>query len=206
MTNALPATPAAAAGPLKAEDLLSLEQYARQRPQWRPAVLAHKKTRTTQVGPNATWCFEDRLTVQYQVQEMLRIERIFEPEGIAAELAAYSPLIPEGRNWKATLLMEYPEVAQRREALAALRGVEDRCWVRVAGHAKVYAIADEDLERENEEKTSAVHFLRFELSPAMADAAKRGAAVAIGVDHLAYAHAVDPLPAAARQSLVGDLA
>ncbi len=200
MTDACPAR-----GPLKAEELMSLEQYARQRPQWRSAVLAHKKARTIQVGPHTTWCFEDRTTVQYQVQEMLRIERIFEPEGIAEELGAYNPLIPDGRNWKATRLIEYPEAAERRAALATLRGVEDRCWVRVAGHEKVYAIADEDLERENEEKTSAVHFLRFELAPAMVSGAKQGAAVAVGVDHPAYTHAVDPLPAATRDSLARDL-
>ncbi|HVN42672.1 MAG TPA: DUF3501 family protein [Steroidobacteraceae bacterium] len=195
----------AEAGPLRPEDLMSLEQYARARPQWRGEVLAHKRPRTVQVGPHATWCFEDRLTVQYQVQEMLRIERIFEPEGIAEELATYNPLIPDGCNWKATLLIEYPEEAERRAALARLRGVEDRCWVQVAGHDRVYAVADEDLERENEEKTSAVHFLRFELAPAMAGAVKRGVAVAVGIDHPAYSHAIDPLPAPARDSLARDL-
>jgi hypothetical protein len=188
------------------EDLFSLEQYSKRRPQFRPLVLAHKKRRTVQVGPNATILFEDRLTVQYQVQEMLRIERIFEPEGIADELAAYNPLIPDGSNWKATLLVEYPDPAERREALARLKGVEDRCWVQVAGHARVFAIADEDLERENEEKTSSVHFLRFELTPAMAEAAKAGAALAIGIDHEAYRHTVEPLPEASRAALVRDLA
>ena len=187
-------------------DLFSLEQYARQRAEFRPRVLAHKRARTVQCGPNATWCFEDRLTVQYQVQEMLRIERIFEPEGIADELAAYNPLIPDGSNWKATLLVEYPDPAERREALARLKGVEDRCWVQVAGHARVFAIADEDLERENEEKTSSVHFLRFELTPAMAEAATAGAALAIGIDHEAYRHTVEPLPEASRAALVRDLA
>jgi hypothetical protein len=193
-------------GRLRQEDLFGLEQYARQRAEFRPKVLAHKRDRRIQCGPNVTLCFEDRLTVQYQVQEMLRIERIFEPEGIADELAAYNPLIPDGSNWKATLLIEYPDVDERRTALAALKGVEDRCWARVAGHDRVYAIADEDLERENDQKTSAVHFLRFELTPAMVVDAKAGAALSIGVDHDAYRHAVDPLPEASRASLVRDLA
>jgi hypothetical protein len=191
---------------LRPEDLYSLEQYSRQRAEFRPRVIAHKRNRTLPCGPHATWCFEDRLTVQYQVQEMLRIERIFESEGIADELAAYNPLIPDGSNWKVTLLIEYPDVEQRREALARLKGVEDRCWVQVAGHARVFAIADEDLERENDEKTSSVHFLRFELAPAMVAAAKAGAAVSIGMDHEAYRHAIDPLPRAARDALVRDLA
>jgi hypothetical protein len=196
----------ASAGKLRPEDLFSLEQYARQRPEFRPKVIAHKRARTLQCGPNATWCFEDRLTVQYQVQEMLRIERIFEPEGIADELAAYNPLVPDGSNWKVTLLIEYPEVEQRRAALAQMKGIEDRCWVQVAGHERVFAIADEDLERENDEKTSSVHFLRFELTPPMAAAAKAGAAISIGMDHDAYRHAIDPLPQAARDALVRDLA
>jgi hypothetical protein len=193
-------------GRLGPADLFSLEQYARQRAEFRPKVLAHKRVRTLQCGPNATFCFEDRLTVQYQVQEMLRIERIFEPEGIADELAAYNPLIPDGSNWKATLLVEYPDPEQRRVALAGLKGVEDRCWVQVAGHERVFAIADEDLERENDEKTSAVHFLRFELTPAMAAAAKAGAAISIGVDHEQYRHAVEPVPEVSRAALVADLA
>jgi hypothetical protein len=201
------ATATAAPGTkLRPEDLFSLEQYAKQRPEFRPKVIAHKRNRTLQCGPNATWCFEDRLTVQYQVQEMLRIERIFEAEGIADELHAYNPLIPDGSNWKVTLLIEFPEVAERRVALASMKGIEDRCWVQVAGHDRVFAIADEDLERENEEKTSSVHFLRFELTAAMAAAAKGGAAISIGMDHDAYRHAIDPLPAAAREALVGDLA
>jgi len=191
---------------LRPEDLFSLEQYARQRPEFRPQVIAHKRDRTLQCGPNATWCFEDRLTVQYQVQEMLRIERIFEADGIADELGAYNPLIPDGSNWKVTLLIEFPDVDERRTALARLKGIEDRCWVRVAGHERVFAVADEDLERENEQKTSAVHFLRFELTPAMVADAKGGAAVSIGMDHEAYGHAIDPLPQAARDALVRDLA
>ena len=200
------ATATAANVKLRPEDLFSLEQYSKQRAEFRPRVIAHKRNRTLQCGPNATWCFEDRLTVQYQVQEMLRIERIFESEGIADELAAYNPLIPDGSNWKVTLLIEYPEVDTRRAALAQLKGIEDRCWVQVAGHERVFAIADEDLERENEEKTSSVHFLRFELTPAMVASAKGGAAVSIGMDHDAYRHAIDPLPQAARDALAGDLA
>ena len=200
------ATATAANVKLRPEDLFSLEQYSKQRAEFRPRVIAHKRNRTLQCGPNATWCFEDRLTVQYQVQEMLRIERIFESEGIADELAAYNPLIPDGSNWKVTLLIEYPEVDTRRVALAQLKGIEDRCWVQVAGHERVFAIADEDLERENEEKTSSVHFLRFELTPAMVVSAKGGAAVSIGMDHDAYRHAIDPLPQAARDALAGDLA
>jgi hypothetical protein len=191
---------------LAPEDLFSLEQYSKQRPQFRPQVLSHKKRRTLQVGPNATFCFEDRLTVQYQVQEMLRIERIFESEGIADELGAYNPLIPDGSNWKATLLIEYPDPDERKVALAGLKGVEDRCWVQVAGHERVFAIADEDLERENDEKTSSVHFLRFELAPAMVAAAKGGAAVNVGVDHVNYRHAVEPVAPATRDALVADLA
>jgi hypothetical protein len=191
---------------LRPEDLMSLEEYARRRTEFRPTVLAHKRARTVQCGPNATWSFEDRITVQYQVQEMLRIERIFEAAGIEDELAAYNPLVPDGSNWKVTLLIEYPDADERRVALAALKGIEDRCWVQVAGHGRAFAIADEDLERENEEKTSAVHFLRFELAPAMVEAAKAGAAVSIGMDHDAYRHSVDPLPEASRASLVRDLA
>ena len=191
---------------LAPSDLMSLEQYARGRAEFRGRALAHKRDRTLQCGPNATLCFEDRLTVQYQVQEMLRIERIFEPEGIQDELDAYNPLIPDGANWKATLLVEFPDVEERRTALARLRGIEDRCWVQVAGHPRVYAIADEDLERENDEKTSAVHFLRFELLPAMAAAAKAGAAISVGIDHEHYRHAIDPLSEASRASLAADLA
>jgi hypothetical protein len=201
------ARPGTAAGTkLRPDDLYSLEQYSKARPEFRPRVIAHKRNRTLQCGDHATWLFEDRLTVQYQVQEMLRIERIFESEGIADELAAYNPLIPDGSNWKATLLIEYPDVEQRRVALARLKGIEDRCWVQVAGHVRVYAIADEDLERENDEKTSSVHFLRFELAPEMVAAAKAGAAISIGMEHEHYRHAIDPLPAAARDALARDLA
>ena len=189
---------------LKAEDLYSLEEYARQRAQFRPQVIAHKKRRTLQVGPSATLLFEDRLTVHYQVQEMLRIERIFEMAGIADELGAYNPLIPDGSNWKATLLLEYPDPDARKRALAELKGVEDRCWVQVAGHERVHAIADEDLDRENEEKTSAVHFLRFELDKAARDAVRAGAGVKVGCDHPNYPAHVSVSPETLA-SLAGDL-
>ena len=190
---------------LTATDLMSLELYARERAAFRARVLEHKRHRKLAVGPNVTWSFEDRLTMQYQVQEMLRAERIFEPEGIRDELDAYNPLIPDGSNWKATLLIEFPDVAERQRQLAVLIGLEARCWVQVAGHDRVYAIADEDLERENAEKTSAVHFLRFELSSAMISALKSGAALAAGVDHDRYRHSVDPVPEPVRAALAADL-
>jgi hypothetical protein len=190
---------------LSATDLMSLEEYARERAAFRAQVLEHKRSRRLAVGPNVTWCFEDRLTMQYQVQEMLRAERIFEPAGIAEELAAYNPLIPDGSNWKVTLLIEFPKPAERARALAQLKGIEDRCWVQVAGHARVFAIADEDLERENEDKTSAVHFLRFELTPAMIVELRAGAVLAAGVDHEHYRHALDAVPAPLRAALLTDL-
>src|SRR5215813_11503745 len=174
---------------LSVDDLFSLERYARERPAFRTRVLEHKRDRQVAVGPNATWLFEDRLTVQYQVQEMLRAERIFEPQGIAEELGAYNPLIPDGSNWKVTLLLEF-EPDERPAALARLRGVESRCFVGVATHPPVFAIADEDLPRENAEKTSAVHFLRFELSAPMIASLRAGAALAAGIDHEHYRHEV----------------
>ena len=189
---------------LSAADLMTLEQYARERAGFRARVLAHKRARRLAVGPNATWCFEDRLTVQYQVQEMLRTERIFEPEGIAEELAAYNPLIPDGSNWKVTLLLEF-DATERPQALARLKGVEDRCWVQVGGHERVFAIADEDLPRENADKTSAVHFLRFELTAPMIASLRAGATIAAGVDHEHYRHEVYPLHAPNRQPLLADL-
>jgi hypothetical protein len=190
---------------LATTDLMSLEQYARQRPAFRARVLEHKKARLLAVGPSVTWLFEDRLTIQYQVQEMLRAERIFEPEGIEEELSAYNPLIPDGRNWKVTLLIEFPEERERRVQLAKLKGVETRCWVQVQGHERVFAIADEDLERENEEKTSSVHFLRFELTGPMAEALKGGASLAVGIDHDAYRYEVNPVPPAVHAALRADL-
>lgn len=191
---------------LTAAELFGLEHYARERAAFRARVLEHKRHRQLAVGPNMTWCFEDRLTIQYQIQEMLRVERIFEPEGIAEELAAYNPLIPDGTNWKATLLIEFPEVTERQRQLAQLKGVERRCWVEVGGHAAVYARADEDLERENAQKTSAVHFLRFELTSVMIGALRAGAPLAAGVDHEHYSHRVSPLPEAVRAALLADLA
>jgi len=184
-------------------DLMTLEQYARERPAFRARVLEHKGERQLAVGPNATWCFEDRLTVQYQVQEMLRVERIFEPEGIAEELGAYNPLIPDGSNWKVTLLLEFAQPQERARALARLRGIEDRCWVEIAGQARVFAIADEDLERENAEKTSAVHFLRFELTDAMIARLRSGAALAAGIDHEHYRYQVT-VSESMRESLAAD--
>jgi len=186
-------------------DLLSLERYSRERNDFRARVIAHKRNRQLGVGPSTMWLFEDRLTVQYQVQEMLRTERIFEAEGIAEELAAYNPLIPDGRNWKVTLLIEFPDPEIRKVQLEKLRGVEDRCWVQVAGHDRVFAIADEDLERENEVKTSAVHFLRFEIGDVMAAALKAGAALTAGVDHPNYRHEL-VVADNARAALVADLA
>lgn len=191
---------------LTRSDLMSLEQYSAARKEFRAKVLEHKKNRIVTVGPNASWCFEDRLTIQYQVQEMLRVERIFEAAGIEDELATYNPLIPDGSNWKVTFLIEYPDIEERRVKLGGLKGVEDRCWVEVEGFDRVYAIADEDLERENDEKTSAVHFLRFELTPQMSARAKAGAAISIGIDHENYRHEVSPLPKSTRDTLASDLA
>jgi hypothetical protein len=190
---------------LTRETLYSLEQYAALRPAFRARVMAHKRDRQVAIGPNATLHFEDRLTMQYQVQEMLRIERVFEPEGIEDELAAYNPLIPDGANWKATFMIEYGNVEQRRAALMRMVGIEWRVWAQVAGFDRVYAIADEDLERATEDKTSSVHFLRFELTPAMVTAVKHGASIGMGIEHEAYAHRVDTVPENVRRSLAGDL-
>ena len=192
-------------GKLSVGDLLSLERYARERVAFRTKVLEHKRARQLAVGPNTTWLFEDRLTVQYQVQEMLRAERIFEPEGIEEELSSYNPLIPDGTNWKATLLIEFPDEQERRRELSKLKGIEDRCWVQVSGQERVFAIADEDLERENDEKTSSVHFLRFELTPAMIAALRGGASLGAGVDHDHYRHAVAAVSEATRKALIADL-
>ncbi len=188
------------------DSLLSLEAYARGREAIRRQVIEHKKERTVRLGDHITLQFEDETTIRYQVQEMLRIERIFEEQGIRGELEAYNPLIPDGGNWKATMMIEYPEVEERRRMLARLKGAEERVWVQVEGCARVYAIADEDLERENEEKTSSVHFLRFELTEEMRKALKYGVGLSMGVDHPAYQATLDPVPAAIRTSLVGDLA
>jgi hypothetical protein len=189
---------------LAIEDLLTLERYARERPAFRTRVLEHKRDRQLAVGPHVTWLFEDRLTMQYQVQEMLRTERIFEPEGISEELESYNPMIPDGTNWKVTLLIEYPNESERRQQLTQLKGIEDRCWVQVTGQERVFAIADEDLERENEEKTSAVHFLRFELTPAMIAALRSGSELAVGIDHPRYNQVIQPVRPAVRTSLLAD--
>jgi hypothetical protein len=190
--------------PLTATDLLSLEQYARERDSFRRRAIEHRRARALRIGEHCTLGFEDRLTIQYQIQEMLRIERIFEAEGIADELATYNPLVPDGGNLKATLMIEYPERAERVQRLAQLRGIERACWLRVAGHDAVHAIADEDLERETEDKTSAVHFMRFEFTPQMIAALKAGAALSAGTDHPAYTHRVDPVSETLRAALIRD--
>ena len=191
---------------LSRDDLMNLETYAEQRPEFRARVIAHKKDRQLRLGENATLYFEDQLTMQYQIQEMLRIERIFDAEGIKEELDTYNPLIPDGSNWKATFMIEFTDENARKEALARMIGIEDRVWMQVAGHERVYAIADEDLERDNAEKTSAVHFMRFELTPAMVEAAKSGADIGAGIDHEAYNVSIAALPGNIRDSLAADLA
>jgi hypothetical protein len=187
------------------ESIMTLEAYAKARKEFRAKVIAHKKPRTVHLGDHVTLLFEDELTMRYQVQEMLRAERIFEEDGIQEEIDAYNPLIPDGRNFKATLQIEYEDVNERKSALQRLKGIEERVYVRVEGCAPVYAIADEDLERETDEKTSAVHFLRFELTTEMADALKYGVALSIGVDHPHYQAAIDPVPPEVRAALVKDL-
>ena len=193
-------------GTITAESLMSLEQYARTRKEFRARVLAHKKDRTVQLGEHVTLVFEDELTMRYQIQEMLRVERIFEEEGIRDEIDAYNPLVPDGSNWKATMLIEYPDTEERRLALSRLIGVEDRVWIKIDGQARVYAIADEDLDRENDDKTSAVHFLRFELTAAMKQALKAGIALSMGVDHPNYSATKDKVGDATARSLLDDLA
>jgi hypothetical protein len=190
---------------IQRDSLLSLEAYARQRGEFRAKVMQHKKHRTVHLGGHVTLQFEDELTIRYQVQEMLRIERIFEEEGIQHELDAYNPLVPDGTNWKATMMIEYPDADQRRRMLAALKGIEARVWVQVGELARVYAIADEDLERETDEKTSSVHFLRFELDTATRERLRGGAPVRIGVDHPQYRAGVELAPEV-RAALTSDLA
>ncbi len=187
------------------ENLFSLEQYARVRNEFRAKVMAHKKIRIAPLGEHASLHFEDALTMQYQVQEMLRLERIFEPELIQEELDVYNPLIPDGRNWKATFMVEYPDIEERKVALSRLVGIEKAVWVQVADFARVNPIANEDLERETASKTSAVHFLRFELTADMAGAAKAGAAIRAGVDHPNYQAEITLAPEA-RDLLAADLA
>ncbi len=188
------------------ESLMTLEAYSRTRNSFRKQVLDHKKQRKLAIGDHLTLLFEDELTVRYQIQEMLRIEKIFEDVGIQDELAAYNPLVPDGRNFKATMLIEYDDPQVRRRALGQLKGVERKVWIQIEGAAKVYAIADEDLERENDEKTSAVHFLRFELTEDMAAAMKYGVSMSAGCDHAAYPFSASPVPADLRNALVKDLA
>jgi hypothetical protein len=190
---------------LSHEDLYSLEEYARIRPEFRAKVIEHKKQRRLPIGPHAALYFEDQLTMQYQIQEMLRIERIFEPEGIQEELDVYNPLIPDGMNWKVTFMMEYSDVEERRLALGQLVGIENHIWLQVEGCDRVRPIANEDLERSTEDKTSSVHFLRFELSEEMITALKGGAKLCAGIDHPDYTYRVDELPVPIRESLVGDL-
>ncbi|HSJ48279.1 MAG TPA: DUF3501 family protein [Gammaproteobacteria bacterium] len=193
-------------GKLTRDDLFNLERYAETRADFRAQVMAHKKHRQVHLGDMATLYFEDRLTMQYQIQEMLRVERIFESAGIQEELDAYNPLIPDGSNWKATFMIEVPDEDERRKVLARLIGIEDKVWVRVEGFEPVFAIADEDLERDTAEKTSSVHFLRFELTPEMVAAVKGGVAIAAGIAHEACTTQLDPLPAGVRDSLAADLA
>lgn len=187
------------------ESLLTLEAYAKARTDFRIEVMAHKKQRTVHLGQHLTLLFEDELTIRYQIQEILRVEKTFEEEAIQDELDAYNPLVPDGHNWKATLLIEYEDVDERKAALATLKGVEDRVWVQVGTAPRVYAIADEDLERENDTKTSAVHFVRFEVAQPMVDDLNRGNALAIGVDHLAYTFTLREVAEATRRALLGDL-
>ena len=191
---------------LSRDQLMTLEAYAKARPEIRAQVMAHKKDRTIALGDHVTLIFEDELTIRYQIQEMLRVERIFEEVGIQDELDAYNPLIPDGTNWKATMLIEYPDVEERQVMLGRLKGIEDKLWVQAAGQPKIYALADEDMERANEEKTSAVHFIRFELDTASIAAVKAGAAIALGVEHPEYTSHIAPLPERVRNSLAQDLA
>jgi hypothetical protein len=193
-------------GKITRDSLMTLETYAKERQHFRARVLEHKRPRTVHLGEHVTLVFEDELTIRYQIQEMLRIEKTFEEAGIQDELDAYNPLVPDGSNFKASMMIEYEDVEERRRALARLKGIEDRVWVQVAGFERVYAIADEDLDRETDEKTSAVHFLRFELDKAMAGALKNGAALGIGVDHPEYTAAIPAVGDATRKALAEDLA
>ncbi len=190
---------------LSREDLFTLEKYAEIRDEFRQQVLDHKKHRRIALGTNAALYFEDRLTMQYQVQEMLRIEKIFEAEEIMEELEAYNPLIPDGTNWKATFMVEFPDIEERRQMLGRLLGVEDKVYMQVDGFERIYAIADEDLDRSDETKTSAVHFMRFELPAEQIDALKGGASLAAGIDHENYLVDINPVDESIRESLLGDL-
>ena len=191
-------------GKITPETLMSLEAYTKWRKVHKPEVIAHRKLRSVQLGEHINVQFESETTIRYQIQEMLRIEKVFEEEGILQEIEAYAPLVPDGRNWKATMMIEYTDINERKRELAKLIGVEDRMFVEVEGHGRVYAIADEDLDRETEEKTSAVHFVRFELKPAMCAAVKAGAGVKMGCDHTHYPSHIDITPDTLA-SLAGDL-
>ncbi len=190
---------------LTKDTLYSLEEYSNIRNDFRKKVIEHKKHRQVHIGPHATLYFEDLMTMQYQVQEMLRIERIFEAEGIEEELSAYNPLVPDGTNWKATFMLEYADPEERKVALQKMVGVEDRVWVQVEGYDQVFAIADEDLDRATQDKTSSVHFLRFELTDAMIAAAREGAKISMGINYVNYRHTVDGVEQSVRDSLSQDL-
>lgn len=190
---------------LERNDLWSLEKYAVMRPDFKRKVIEHKKYRQLAIGPNATVYFEDSLTIQYQIQEMLRIERIFEAEGIEEELRTYNPLIPDGTNWKATFMLEFENEAERRVALAKMKGLEDTIWMQVEGHEKIKPVANEDIPRSNENKTSAVHFLRFELNDDMIKSLKEGVSLSAGISHTAYTHVVNEVAEKTRQLLIEDL-
>lgn len=191
-------------GKITPETLMSLEAYTKWRKVHKPEVIAHRKLRSVQLGEHINVQFESETTIRYQIQEMLRIEKVFEEEGILQEIEAYAPLVPDGTNWKATMMIEYTDINERKRELAKLIGVEDRMFVEVEGHGRVYAIADEDLNRETDEKTSAVHFVRFELTPTMRAAVKAGAGVKLGCDHTHYPSHID-MPADTLASLAGDL-
>ena len=190
---------------LTRQDLHSLEDYSAMRDEFRAQIIQHKKNRVIKVGTNVTMHFEDRLIMQYQIQEMLRAERIFESEGIQEELDAYNPLIPDGSNWKVTFMIEYPDEIERAEKLRELIGIEDQTWVQVSGHAKIFPICDEDMPRETSDKTSSVHFMRFELDSEMVEAINSGEAISIGIDHPKYTHAIEPVPESVRVSLARDI-
>ncbi|GMR16696.1 MAG: DUF3501 family protein [Gammaproteobacteria bacterium] len=190
---------------LKREDLMSLEQYAEKRADFRKQVLDHKKARNVALGEHATLYFEDALTIQYQIQEMLRIEKIFEADAINEELDAYNPLVPDGSNWKATFMIEYGDAEERAKVLSTLGGVEDKVWVQVEGFDKVYAIANEDMERSTEEKTSAVHFMRFELTADMVNAVKANKDISMGIDYDSFVQLVNPIEELSRLSLMNDI-
>lgn len=189
----------------KREDLMSLEEYAGKRAEFRKDVLEHKKNRNIALGEHATLYFEDMKTIQYQIQEMLRIEKIFEADGINEELGAYNPLIPDGSNWKATFMIEYGDAEERQHVLSRLVGVEDKVWVQVDGFDKIYAIANEDIERSTEEKTSAVHFMRFELTTDMSKAVKDNQSISMGIDYKGFDQLLDPIPEKSRTSLMQDI-